>query len=78
MQIAYKALDGTDAHATTVSLFNMLTSYSWDAKLVLTLAAFALNYGEFWLLAQIYSSNQLAKSIAILKQLPIILENSGP
>ena len=56
----------------------MLASYSWDTKLVLTLAAFALNYGEFWLLAQIYSSNQLAKSIAILKRLPIILENSGP
>ncbi|XP_011013170.1 PREDICTED: uncharacterized protein LOC105117262 [Populus euphratica] len=77
-EIAYKALGGTDAHATTVSLFNMLTSYSWDAKLVLTLAAFALNYGEFWLLAQISSSNQLAKSMAILKQLPSIMEHSGP
>jgi len=78
LQIAYKALSGTDAHATTVSLFNMLTSYSWDAKLVLTLAAFALNYGEFWLLAQIYSSNDLAKSMAILRQLPSIMEHSGP
>ncbi|KAH8519293.1 hypothetical protein H0E87_000907, partial [Populus deltoides] len=77
-EIAYKSLDGTDAHATTVSLFNMLPSYSWDAKLVLTLAAFALNYGEFWLLAQIYSSNQLAKSMAILRQLPSIMEQSGP
>ncbi|KAJ7013975.1 protein SIEVE ELEMENT OCCLUSION B-like [Populus alba] len=77
-EIAYKALGGTDAHATTVSLFNMLTSYSWDAKLVLTLSAFALNYGEFWLLAQIYSSNQLAKSMAILRQLPSIMEHSGP
>ncbi|KAI9402861.1 hypothetical protein POPTR_001G340500v4 [Populus trichocarpa] len=77
-EIAYKSLDGTDAHATTVSLFNMLPSYSWDAKLVLTLAAFALNYGEFWLLAQIYSSNQLAKSMAILRQLPSIMEHSGP
>ncbi|KAL3611992.1 hypothetical protein D5086_003012 [Populus alba] len=77
-EIAYKALDGTDAHATTVSLFNMLTSYSWDAKLVLTLTAFALNYGEFWLLAQIYSSNELAKSMAILRQLPSIIEQSGP
>lgn len=76
MQIAYKG--GADGHATTVELFNMLASYSWDAKLVLTLAAFALNYGEFWLLAQIYSSNQLAKSMAILKQLPNILEHSGP
>ena len=45
---------------------------------MLTLAAFALNYGEFWLLAQIYSSNQLAKSMAILRQLPSIMEHSGP
>ena len=78
IQIAYKSLGGGDAHATTLSIFNQLSSYSWDAKLVLTLAAFAVNYGEFWLLAQIYSTNQLAKSMAILKQLPVILENSGP
>jgi len=78
MQIAYKAQGGTDAHATTVSLFNMLACYSWDAKLVLVLAAFALNYGEFWLLSQIYSSNQLAKSMAILRKLPGIMEHSGP
>ncbi|KDP46373.1 hypothetical protein JCGZ_10213 [Jatropha curcas] len=77
-EISYKALSGADAHATTLSLFNMLSSYSWDAKVVLTMAAFALNYGEFWLLAQIYSSNPLAKSMAILKQLPVILEHTGP
>lgn len=76
-QIAYKALSGTDAHQTTVSLFNMLAAYSWDAKLVLTLAAFAINYGEFWLLAQIYSTNPLAKSMAILKQVPSILEHAS-
>ncbi|RVW20647.1 Protein SIEVE ELEMENT OCCLUSION B [Vitis vinifera] len=75
--IACKCSGGGDAHATTLSIFNMLASYSWDAKLVLTLAAFALNYGEFWLLAQIYSSNQLAKSVAILKQVPILLEHSA-
>ncbi|KAI8541393.1 hypothetical protein RHMOL_Rhmol08G0056700 [Rhododendron molle] len=77
-EIAYKCLGGGDGHQTTVSLLNMLSNYSWDAKLVLTLAAFALNYGEFWLLAQISSSNQLAKAMAILKQLPIIMEQSGP
>ncbi|KAJ6302282.1 hypothetical protein OIU77_016381 [Salix suchowensis] len=48
-EIAYNALSGTDARATTLSLFNMLRSYSWDAKLVLTLAAFALHYGDIWL-----------------------------
>ncbi|XP_057491143.1 protein SIEVE ELEMENT OCCLUSION B-like [Actinidia eriantha] len=77
-EMAYKCLGGGDGHQTTFSLFNMLSSYSWDAKLVLALAAFALNYGEFWLLAQIYSSNQLAKSMATLKQLPVIMEHSGP
>lgn len=44
---------------------------------MLTLAAFAINYGEFWLLAQIYSTNPLAKSMAILKQVPSILEHAS-
>ncbi|KAG5534790.1 hypothetical protein RHGRI_022787 [Rhododendron griersonianum] len=77
-EIAYKCLGGEDGHQTTISLLNMLSNYSWDAKLVLTLAAFALHYGEFWLLAQISSSNQLAKAMANLKQLPFIMEHSGP
>ncbi|CAN1188013.1 Protein SIEVE ELEMENT OCCLUSION B [Linum perenne] len=77
-EIAYKALGGSDAHSTTVTIFETLSSYPWDAKLVLTLAAFALNYGEFWLLAQIYSSNPLAKAMATLRQVPMIMENSGP
>ncbi|XP_056169900.1 protein SIEVE ELEMENT OCCLUSION B-like isoform X3 [Syzygium oleosum] len=76
-ELNMKALNGGDAHATTLSIFKLLTPFSWDAKLVLTLASFANNYGEFWLLAQIYSSNQLAKSMAILKQLPMIMEHSG-
>ncbi|KAA8529235.1 hypothetical protein F0562_033966 [Nyssa sinensis] len=76
-EIAYKALGGGDGHSTTVSLFTMLSTFSWDAKLVLTLAAFALNYGEFWLLSQIYTSNQLARSMAILKQLPFIMEHTS-
>lgn len=55
----------------------MLANYSWDAKLVLLLSAFALNYGEFWLVAQNYTSNQLAKSVAFLRQLPEILDHSS-
>ncbi|KAK8502858.1 hypothetical protein V6N13_003325 [Hibiscus sabdariffa] len=77
-ELSYKALGGSDAHATTTAIFNLLSSYAWDAKLVLSLSAFALNYGEFWLLAQIYSTNQLAKSMAILKQLPSLLEHTAP
>lgn len=43
----------------------------------LALSAFAVTYGEFWLVAQSYTSNQLAKAVAILKQLPEILEHSA-
>ncbi|XP_065622782.1 protein SIEVE ELEMENT OCCLUSION B-like isoform X1 [Quercus suber] len=77
-ELQYKALGGTDAHQTTVAIFNMVSHYGWDAKLVLALAAFGLNYGEFWLLAQIYSTNQLAKAMAILKQVPGIIEHAVP
>jgi hypothetical protein len=43
---------------------------------VLALAAFAVNYGEFWLVVQLYPSNPLAKAVAFLKQLPEILERA--
>ncbi|XP_047336663.1 protein SIEVE ELEMENT OCCLUSION B-like isoform X2 [Impatiens glandulifera] len=70
---------GGDGHGAALPLFKMLAMYTWDAKLVLTLAAFALSYGEFWLLAQTYLSNPLAKSMAILKKVPILIErSSGP
>lgn len=44
--------------------------------MVLALAAFATTYGEFWLVAHLYPTNPLAKSVAILKQLPDILEHT--
>nr|POE88568.1 protein sieve element occlusion b [Quercus suber] len=76
IQISCECSGGGDAHATTVAIFNVLTSYSWDAKLVLALAAFAVNYGEFWLVVQLYPTNPLAKSVAFLKQMPEILERA--
>ena len=76
--MSFKCLTGGDGHTTALALFHTVGNFHWDAKLVLTLAAFALNYGEFWLLAQIYSSNQLARSMAILKQVPMIMEHSAP
>lgn len=75
-EISCKCSGGSDAHATTVALFNTLSSYMWDAKVVIALAAFSVNYGEFWLVAQLYPSNPLAKSVALLKQLPDVLERS--
>ncbi|XP_041007295.1 protein SIEVE ELEMENT OCCLUSION B-like isoform X3 [Juglans microcarpa x Juglans regia] len=76
-EIQYKAFGGSDAHQTTLSIFHLVSSFAWDAKLVLALAAFALNYGEFWLLAQIYSTNQLARAMAFLRQVPGIIEHAG-
>ncbi|CAL1391622.1 unnamed protein product [Linum trigynum] len=76
-EIACKCSGSEDAHGSAMTILNMLAHFSWDAKLVIVLAAFGMNYGEFWLIAQNYSSNQLAKAVAILKQLPEILELSN-
>ncbi|KAG6525471.1 hypothetical protein ZIOFF_015427 [Zingiber officinale] len=75
-EITCKCSGGGDAHATTMVLFNSLSSYTWDAKVVISMAAFAVSYGEFWLTAQLHTVNPLAKSVALLKQLPDILENT--
>lgn len=70
-------MGGGEAHPGTMSILSLVSSYSWDAKVVIALSAFAMNYGEFWLLAQSYTSNQLAKNLAILKQLPAILQHTN-
>ncbi|XVE56680.1 hypothetical protein DITRI_Ditri04bG0030100 [Diplodiscus trichospermus] len=75
-EISCKCSGGADAHATTMVLLNKLSSFQWDAKAVLILAAFAVNFGEFWLIIQLCTTNSFAKSVALLKQLPDILEHS--
>ncbi|XWS47856.1 hypothetical protein CRYUN_Cryun13aG0021300 [Craigia yunnanensis] len=75
-EISCKCSGGGDAHGITMALLNTLSSFSWDAKVVLVLAAFAVNFGEFWLIVQLCTTNSLAKSVALLKQLPDILEHS--
>ncbi|KAI8026992.1 Protein SIEVE ELEMENT OCCLUSION B [Camellia lanceoleosa] len=76
-ELSCKCSSGADAHATTMAILNMLSNYSWDAKVVISLAAFAVNYGQFWLVTQLVTSNQLAKSVALLKQLPDIIEHAS-
>ncbi|KAF9609129.1 hypothetical protein IFM89_013383 [Coptis chinensis] len=58
---------GGDAHETTIEVLKILSCFAWEAKMVLTLVAFGVNYGEFWLVVQLYSPDQLANSIAFLK-----------
>ncbi|KAH9607289.1 hypothetical protein KSS87_022501 [Heliosperma pusillum] len=76
-RITCEILCGSNSHETTLSVLKNLGSFSWEAKVVLTLAAFALTYGDFWLLVQIYSTNSLAKSMALIKRLPTIVEHVG-
>lgn len=62
------------SHKSTLAILNKVSNYSWESKAVLALAAFALEYGEFWLLAKIHQSDLLAKSLAILKRVPVLLK----
>ncbi|CAL0299867.1 unnamed protein product [Lupinus luteus] len=66
-----------NAHKTALTILNKLSTYSWDAKAVLTLAAFALEYGEFWLLSQHQPTDLLAKSLAIIKRVPSLTKDLG-
>lgn len=65
-----------DAHSQTMSVLNTLSSFSWEAKLVLTLFAVALNYGKYLLLAEVYLSDKLPEPMAILKGMADIREHS--
>ncbi|KAJ0007019.1 hypothetical protein Pint_28828 [Pistacia integerrima] len=76
-KISCKFSGDADEDTTTFGILNTLSSYRWDEKAVLALAAFAFNYGEFLVAAQPYSSNPLIKSVSLLKQLPETQESSG-
>ncbi|KAL7196971.1 hypothetical protein ACSBR1_036897 [Camellia fascicularis] len=68
LEVSSKCSRGSDAHTTTLALFNILSSYSWDAKVVIALAAFSINWGELWLVHQHYQFNPLAEYIASTKE----------
>ncbi|KAL6193244.1 hypothetical protein ACLB2K_034328 [Fragaria x ananassa] len=76
-EIQYKSLSGVDANKTTMDILERVQHYDWDEKVVLALASFAIKDGEFWLVAQLFTSNPLAKAIGQLKQMQEILERSG-
>ncbi|KAI3464169.1 hypothetical protein Pfo_020896 [Paulownia fortunei] len=67
---------GGDGHASAMEILNILSSYTWDAKAVIALASFSANYGQFWLVATLFTTDELAKSVGLLKQLPDIIELS--
>ncbi|XP_065873388.1 protein SIEVE ELEMENT OCCLUSION A-like [Euphorbia lathyris] len=65
---------GKDAQEKTKEMLKVhLSRYYWDAKIVISLAAFAVNFGEFRLLTQF--DNPIAKHVALLKRLQGIIKN---
>ncbi|KAG8388521.1 hypothetical protein BUALT_Bualt02G0134200 [Buddleja alternifolia] len=64
------------AHISAMEILNMLSTYTWDAKAVISLASFSLNYAQFWLVSELFATDPLAKSVALLKQLPNIIDLS--
>ncbi|XP_035550430.1 protein SIEVE ELEMENT OCCLUSION B-like [Juglans regia] len=68
---ACKAPGGGNELKTTISILNKLSSCSWAEKAVLVIAAFALDYGDFWGLAQLHDSlDHLAESVGITHRVP--------
>lgn len=69
--VSYKCMTGGDGHATTMNILEILSTYNWDAKAVLALAALAVGYGEFLACVSIIAiqPTALAKGIPALKQL---------
>ncbi|KAI4299750.1 hypothetical protein L6164_033179 [Bauhinia variegata] len=56
--------------AKAMELLNILSSYSWHAKVVLVLAGFAVNFRKFCLSVQPCPADALSKSLARLRKLP--------
>ncbi|KAI3788044.1 hypothetical protein L2E82_00664 [Cichorium intybus] len=67
--------DSADLHTKTLVLLEMLGNYRWDAKVVLILTAFAISYGEFRLILEVYAHSSLAASLATLKKLLMAVVN---
>ncbi|CAA2995441.1 Hypothetical predicted protein [Olea europaea subsp. europaea] len=73
-EIICKCAAGGEAHSVTMGLLETLSNYGWDAKAVITFAAFSVSYGEFWLVENLRVMNPLARDIAALKDIPETME----
>lgn len=65
-----RCFEGENLHRNTVAVLEMLGHYRWDAKMVLALASLTHSFGMFWLILQLQSENDLALSLASVKQIP--------
>ncbi|XP_022868773.1 protein SIEVE ELEMENT OCCLUSION B-like [Olea europaea var. sylvestris] len=74
MNIICKCGAGGQAHSVAIGLLETLSNYGWDAKAVITFAAFSVSYGEFGLVENLRVMNPLARDIAALKDIPETME----
>ncbi|XVF41540.1 hypothetical protein PTKIN_Ptkin01aG0287500 [Pterospermum kingtungense] len=58
---------GNNVHGTTMEVLLRLKNYSWNAKVVLAMAAFASSIGELLVLLKHRNTDPIAKSVDILK-----------
>ncbi|XP_062108826.1 protein SIEVE ELEMENT OCCLUSION B-like [Humulus lupulus] len=75
-ELSCKAPNEETAHKTTLAILNKLSNYTWEAKAVLALAAFAFEFGDFWLIAHHYHSDPLSKQLGLLKRVPGLIKTS--
>ncbi|KEH40982.1 putative sieve element occlusion [Medicago truncatula] len=63
------------AHMTTMSILDQLKSHTWDGKAIFALAAFSLEYGNFWHLVQTPSGDTLGRSLATMNRVQSVDKN---
>ncbi|XP_042065299.1 protein SIEVE ELEMENT OCCLUSION B-like [Salvia splendens] len=59
-----------DSNKTSLEILRLLTNYTWEDKIVIILASFVVEYGQYSLFAQLDKKDQLTKLVAWLKQIP--------
>ncbi|XP_019194756.1 PREDICTED: protein SIEVE ELEMENT OCCLUSION B-like [Ipomoea nil] len=67
-EVVFKSLNNIDYHSITIHLLSMLSTYPWDTKVVMMLAAFSLICGDFINISQHCHWNKLANKLRLFKQ----------
>lgn len=62
-----KPFSASNAHETVVGILEKLRSFTWDAKAVIALTAFALDYGETWRLSLMQASKENALELHVFR-----------
>ncbi|XP_031126782.1 protein SIEVE ELEMENT OCCLUSION B-like [Ipomoea triloba] len=71
-ELTSKSSSIIDRHLITICLLSTLSAYSWEAKMVLMLAAFSISYGKL----NIFSRQRYRKELT--KQLVIVTQSANP